>query len=143
MLNINNQMSKSIIKFITIQNNLLFSKCVLLYPSFVRIYAYANVFKTTIIKQNIKITLLAGVPSNQALPGYPITAPKSVCAPDVIGALACKNQKKMRVPKKIIKSNQNEQTKKLYSQTNKYRRIHKNNRPNKQPNKLNTTTVIM
>jgi len=54
MLNINNQMSKSNIKFITIQNNLLFSMCFLLYPSFVCMYAYANVFKTTIIKQNIK-----------------------------------------------------------------------------------------
>jgi len=29
-----------------------------------------------------------GVPSSQALPGYLITAPPSVCVPDVIGALA-------------------------------------------------------
>jgi len=52
-------------------------------------YAYANVFKTTIIKHNIKIILLAGVPSSQALPGYLMTAPPSACVPDVIGALPC------------------------------------------------------
>ena len=32
---------------------------------------------------------IAGVPSSQALPGFLITAPPSVCVPDVIGALAC------------------------------------------------------
>ena len=32
---------------------------------------------------------IAGVPSSQALPGYLIIAPPSVCVPDVIGALAC------------------------------------------------------
>jgi hypothetical protein len=71
--------------------------CVLFYSSFVCISAYANVyFKTTIIKQNIKIILIAGVPSSQALPGYLITAPPSVCVPDVIGVLAVwiQNQKK-------------------------------------------------
>jgi len=31
---------------------------------------------------------IAGVPSSQALPGFLITAPPSVCIPDVIGALA-------------------------------------------------------
>ena len=31
---------------------------------------------------------IAGVPSSQALPGYFITAPPSVCVPDVIDALA-------------------------------------------------------
>jgi len=30
----------------------------------------------------------AGVPSSQALPGYLITAPPSVCVPAVLGALA-------------------------------------------------------
>jgi len=37
----------------------------------------------------------AGVPSSQALPGYLITAPPSVCVPDVIGALSVwiQNQK--------------------------------------------------
>jgi len=34
------------------------------------------------------VTWVAGVPSSQALPGYLITAPPSVCDPDVIGALA-------------------------------------------------------
>jgi len=36
---------------------------------------------------------IAGVPSSQALPGYLITAPPSVCVPDVIGALAVWIQK--------------------------------------------------
>ena len=63
--------------------------CVLFYSSFVCIFAYANVyFKTTIIKQNIKIILIAGVPWSQALPGYLITAPPSECVPAVIGVLA-------------------------------------------------------
>ena len=62
------------------------------------ISAYANVyFKPTIIKPNIKIILTARVPSSQALPGFLITAPPSVCVPDVIGALAVwiQHQKKM------------------------------------------------
>jgi len=39
---------------------------------------------------------IAGVPKSQALPGILITAPPSVCVPDVIGALAVciQNQKK-------------------------------------------------
>jgi len=37
---------------------------------------------------------IAGVPSSQALPGYIITAPLSVCVPDVIGALTVWIQKK-------------------------------------------------
>jgi len=62
--------------------------CVLFYSSFVCISAYANVyFKTTIIKQNIKIIPIVGVPSSQAFPGFLITAPPYVCAPDVIGVL--------------------------------------------------------
>mmetsp|Transcript_67414 Transcript_67414/g.109302 ORF Transcript_67414/g.109302 Transcript_67414/m.109302 type:complete len:107 (-) Transcript_67414:1235-1555(-) len=36
----------------------------------------------------------AGVSSSQALPGFLITAPPSVCVPDVIGALACGFQTK-------------------------------------------------
>jgi len=32
---------------------------------------------------------IVGVPSSQALPGYLITVPPSVCVPDVIRALAC------------------------------------------------------
>ena len=69
--------------------------CVLFYLSFVCISAYANVyFKTTIIEQNIKI--IAGVPSSQALLGFLITAPPSVCVPDTICTLAVwiQNQKK-------------------------------------------------
>jgi len=54
--------------------------------------------QTTNIKQNIKIILIAGVPSSQALPGYLITAPPSVCVPDVIGVRAVwiQNQKKQK-----------------------------------------------
>ena len=75
--------------------------CILLYFSLDRLSVcafaihsvYANLyFKTTKIKQNIKIILIiARVPSSQALPGFRvlITAPPSVCVPDVIGALAC------------------------------------------------------
>ena len=56
--------------------------------------AYANVYlKTTITKQNIKIILIAGVPSSQVLPGYLIAAPPSVCVPGVIGVLAVRNKK--------------------------------------------------
>jgi len=59
------------------------------YASFVSKSAYANVYlKTTIIKQNIKIILIAAVPSSQALPGFLITAPPSVCVLAVLGALA-------------------------------------------------------
>ena len=64
--------------------------CILFYSSIVCIvHASANVyFKTTIKKQNINITLIAGVPSSQALPGFLITAPPSVCVSAVLGALA-------------------------------------------------------
>jgi len=63
--------------------------CVLFYSLFVCISAYAHVYsKTTIIKQNTKIILTAGVPSSQALSGYLLTAPPSVCVPDAIDALA-------------------------------------------------------
>ena len=51
-------------------------------------------FEKTIIKQNIKIILIAGVPSSQTLPGFLSTAPPSMCVPDVIGALACGFQTK-------------------------------------------------
>jgi len=73
--------------------------CILFYSSFICISAYANVpFKVTIKQQNIKIILIAGVPSKQALPGFLITAPPSVCVPDVIGVLAVciLNQKKKK-----------------------------------------------
>ena len=55
--------------------NRSFSMCVLFYSSFVCISAYANVYsKTSIIKQNIKIILIAGVPKSHAAPVYLITA---------------------------------------------------------------------
>jgi len=41
-----------------------------------------------------------GVPSSQALPGYLITAPPSVCISDVIGALAVWIQNKTKKSKK-------------------------------------------
>jgi len=62
---------------------------VLFYSSFVCISAFTNVyFKTTIIQQNIKIILIAGVPSSQALSGFLITAPPSVCVSAVLVSLA-------------------------------------------------------
>ena len=87
-----------------------FLMCALFYFSLVRLSVcafaihsmYANLsLKTTIIKQNFKIILIAGVSSSQALPGFLTTAPPSMCVPDVIGALACgfqtkKKQKKIR-----------------------------------------------
>jgi len=44
----------------------------------------------------MKIILIEEVPSSQALPGFLVTAPPSVCVPDVIGVLAVwiSNQKK-------------------------------------------------
>ena len=75
LLNTHNKMSNSNIKFLKYQ---IFKKkfmCVLFFSSFVCTYAYANVyFKTTIIKQTMKIILLAGVPMSQAAPAYLITA---------------------------------------------------------------------
>jgi len=63
-------------QFIT---NVVLFTCVFFYSSFFGIFAYANVyFKTTKIKQNIKLILIAGVPSSQALPGFLITAPPCV-----------------------------------------------------------------
>jgi len=41
----------------------------------------------------MEIILSAGVPSSQALPGFLITAPPSVCASAVLGALAVWIQK--------------------------------------------------
>ena len=68
--------------------NLFFFMCVVFFSSFVCISVCAKVYlKTSITKPNIKIILIAGVPSSQALPGYIITAPPSVCVPDVLGAL--------------------------------------------------------
>ena len=71
ILNMNDKMYKSNIKPLLYSKiHLLLSMCVLFYSSFVCISAYANVYlKTTIIKQNIKIILIPGVPSSQALLG--------------------------------------------------------------------------
>ena len=75
---------------------------------------FANVyFKTTIIKQNIKKILIAGVPSSQALPGFLITAPPSVCIPDVIGVLAVRILKKLLTVVIIGCSNQNNNIKSI------------------------------
>ena len=77
--------------------------CILFYFSVLRLSVRAFAihsmhvnlsFKTTMIKQNMKIILAAGVPSSQALTGFLITAPPYVCVPDVIGALACGFQTK-------------------------------------------------
>jgi len=74
------------------------------------ISAYANVyFKTRIIKQNIKIVFIAGVPSSQALPAFLITAPPSVCVPDVIGVLAVWIPKKKKLTEEKRASLQEEQ----------------------------------
>jgi len=55
--------------------NMSLSMCVLFYSSFFCMSAYANVYsKTTIIKQNIKKILIAGVFKSQAAPVYFITA---------------------------------------------------------------------
>jgi len=51
-----------------------FSMCVLFYPSFFWISAHVNVYsKTTIIKQIIKLILIAEVPKIQAALVYLIT----------------------------------------------------------------------
>ena len=91
-------LKSSNITFITIQNKSARDHlCFVLLSSFVCISAYAHVyFKTIIIQQNIKITLIAGVPSSQALPGLLITAPPSVCVPDSIGLLAVWIQRQIK-----------------------------------------------
>jgi len=86
----------NLLKFIA---NVVLCMCVFFYSSFVCISEYANVyFKTTITKPNIKMVLTAGVPSSQALPGFLITAPPSVCVSAVLGTLAVWIQKKKNVP---------------------------------------------
>ena len=81
--------------------------CFLFYSSFVCISAYAKVyFKTSIVKQNIKTILIAGVPSSQALPGFLITAPPSVCVLTVLVSLAgwIQNQKKSKNIQVVLKA---------------------------------------
>ena len=48
---------------------------------------------------------IAVVPSSQVLPGYLITAPPSVCVPDVIGALAVKIHKNKKVSHNVCGHN--------------------------------------
>ena len=86
--------------------------CVCFYSSFVCVSAYANVyFKTTKIKPNIKIILNAGVPSSQALLGFLITAPPSVCVSEstVLGVPAVwiqnQEQKKRICPMSTLPKN--------------------------------------
>jgi len=61
--------------------------CILFYFSFILLHVYAFAIHSMSI---------ADVSSSQALPGFLITAPPSVCVPDVIGAQAVwiQNQKK-------------------------------------------------
>ena len=75
--------------------NLILFMCFLFYSLFVCISAYANVyFKTTIIKQNTKIILIAGVPSSQAILGFLITAPPPVLVSAVLSALVVDSKPK-------------------------------------------------
>jgi len=68
--------------------------CFFSYSSLVCISASANVyFKKTKIKPNTEKILTAGVPSSQALLGFLITAPPSVCVSAVLGALTVWIQK--------------------------------------------------
>jgi len=84
-----NKLKNQILNLLQFIANLELCMHVFFYSSFVCISAYANVyFKTTIIQPNIKIKLTAGVPSSQALSGFLITAPPSVCVSAVLGALA-------------------------------------------------------
>jgi len=78
--------------------------------------AYANVyFKTTITKENIRILLIVGVPSSQALPKFLITAPPSVRVPEVIGVLA------------VWISNQKNKCRYIYSKADSRMRNHNQN----------------
>jgi len=69
---------------------------VLFIVCFVHLRMQLSTSKQPKIKQNIEVILIAGMPSSQALPGFLITAPASVCIPDLIGVLAVwiSNQKK-------------------------------------------------
>jgi len=48
---------------------------------------------------------IAEVPSRQALPGYLITVPPSVCVPDAIGALAVWIQKQNKKTERTSREN--------------------------------------
>jgi len=100
MLNINNEISKSNIKSITIQNKYVFVYvCCVLFMVCLYICVCESLLKNINYKTKHQIILVAGVPSSQALPGYIITAPPSVCVPDVLGALPVwiQNQKNIHI----------------------------------------------
>jgi len=64
---LNNDICVNTLKLNRDMTNLVLCVCVLFYSSFFCISAYANVyFKTTIIQKNVKMILIAGVPSSQA-----------------------------------------------------------------------------
>ena len=86
--------------------------CVLFYSSFACLSAYASVyFKTTIMKQNIKILLLrnnihvsgvhcgGAVRFGHALPGLPYYCTPRVCISVVIGLLAVWRHNKPKTKK--------------------------------------------
>jgi len=64
----------------------------------------------------MRIILIAGVPSTQVLPGFLITAPPSVCVPDVIGALTVwiQNQARSKITIKQDTCKRLEMTWKMY-----------------------------
>jgi len=67
MLNISNEMSKSNIKLFEVKKICFFYVCSVLFIVCLYICVCECLFKTTIIKLNIKIILIAGLPSRQAL----------------------------------------------------------------------------
>ena len=86
MFNINKETSKSIMKSITIQN-----KSFNVYVCFVLFIVcfYICVCECLLQNNNHKTLKKTNcVPKSQALPGFLITAPPSVCVPAVLGALA-------------------------------------------------------
>jgi len=58
-----------------------------------------HIFNTLLTHKYIhfKTTFITGVSSSQALPGFLVTAPPSVCVPAVLGALAVWIQKKKKI----------------------------------------------
>ena len=66
---------------------------------FVYLRMQMSIFKQQSTK-NKKLKLIAGVPSSQALPGYLITAPPSVCIPAVIGVLVVEIRNKTKKEQK-------------------------------------------
>ena len=87
-------MPKSNIRLIPTKNTSV-HVCFVLFLVCLYICVCECLLQKKIIKQNMKIILVAGVPSSQSLLGFPVTtAPPSLCVPDVIGVLAVWIQKK-------------------------------------------------